>query len=256
MHARIESPLLSCRRRLFCWTVVALAGAGVWPAPNIAAEPTADAAATAELPPPLTHYLGREIAPFMSYHGADWLVRASREQEESCAELLAALGIKPGQTVCDLGCGNGYYTLKMATLVGAKGKVYAVDIQPEMLSLLDKELEASGTNWVEPILGTVADPKLPAGTVDLILLVDVYHEFSHPEPMLQALRKSLSPSGRIALAEFRAEDPSVPIKPLHKMSKEQILKEYGANGLRLVGQYDKLPWQHLMFFAPAEAKQP
>ena len=119
-----------------------------------------------------------------------------------------------------------------------------------MLALLEQRAEQAGIANIEPILGIPGDPKLPKGEVDLILLVDVYHEFSYPEQMLRALRESLKPNGRIALAEFRLEDPTVPIKLLHKMSKEQILKEFSPNGLKLVGEYDELPWQHLMFFGP------
>ena len=214
--------------------------------------PAAVASADDGLPAPLQFYKEREIAPFMTYHGADWLMRRERQQEEDCNRLLKALGIKPGQVVCDMGCGNGFYTLRLARLVGDDGRVLAVDIQPEMLSLLDKQLKGKHIKNVEPVLSTPIDPGLPEGKVDLILIVDVYHEFSYPEHMLQAMRKSLKPDGRIALAEFRLEDPTVPIKLLHKMSKRQILKEYEPNGLKLVEQYDELPWQHLMFFSPDE----
>lgn len=200
------------------------------------------------IPPPLKEYKGREIAQTMHYLGAPWLTRESREREEDCKTMLAALNVKPGDVVCDLGCGNGFYTLKLAQLVGEKGRVLAVDIQREMLGLLkDRAAEEKITN-IEPLLGTLIDPKLPAANVDLVLLVDVYHEFSHPEQMLAAIRKSLKPTGRVALVEFRAEDPNVPIKPLHKMSKSQIMKEFPPNGFKLVEEFDKLPWQHLMFF--------
>lgn len=198
--------------------------------------------------PALTEYKGRTIAPTMTYHGAAWLVRDNREQEEHCQTLLKALKLQPGQVVCDMGCGNGYYTLPMAKLVGKKGRVLAVDIQPEMLHLLDLRAKESQVFNIKPIQSTVVDPKLPEGEVDLILLVDVYHEFSHPEPMLAAMRKALKPTGRIALVEFRLEDPDVPIKLEHKMSKEQIMKEFPPNGFRLVGEFEKLPWQHVMFF--------
>ncbi|HVU89434.1 MAG TPA: class I SAM-dependent methyltransferase [Pirellulales bacterium] len=206
------------------------------------------------LPEPLQFYKGREIAPYMTFHGADWLVRKERQSEEDCNRLVKALKIKPGQTVCDMGCGNGFYTIRMARLVGERGRVLAVDIQPEMLSLLDKQVKGKKIKHVEPILSTPIDPSLPEGEVDLILIVDVYHEFTYPEHMLKAMRKSLAPGGRIALAEFRLEDPSVPIKLLHKMSKEQILKEYEPNGFKLVEQFDELPWQHLMFFEKDDSK--
>ena len=201
-----------------------------------------------EIPPPQTEYMGRTIARTMHYAGAPWLTRESRQREEDCATLLKELRLKPGMTVCDMGCGNGFYTLQMAKLVGPTGKVYAVDIQPEMLKLLADRAKKAGIRNVQPVLGSVIDPKLPAGEIDLILCVDVYHEFSHPEPMLSAMRKALSGDGVVSLAEFRAEDPKVPIKPLHKMSKEQINREWTANGYKLVREFDKLPWQHLMFF--------
>jgi FkbM family methyltransferase len=188
----------------------------------------------------------------MHYLGAPWLVRESREREEDCRTLLDQLDIKPGQTACDVGCGNGFYTLKLARLVGPQGKVYAVDVQPEMLRMLRTRARKENLANIVPVFGSAVDPKLPEGAIDLVLLVDVYHEFSHPEQMLAAIRKSLKPDGRVALAEFRAEDPNVPIKPLHKMSKEQIMKEFPANGFRLVDAFDDLPWQHLMFFAREE----
>ncbi len=201
-----------------------------------------------KMPPALTHYLGREIAQTMHYTGAPWLVRESREREEECSTLMKCLHFKPGMVVCDMGCGNGFYTHKIAPLVMPAGKVLAVDIQPEMLELLNKRAEAAKETNIETILGTLVDPKLPAGKVDLVLCVDVYHEFDHPVEMLAAIRKCLAPGGRMVLVEFRAEDPKVPIKKLHRMSKEQLLKEIPANGFKLVEQFDKLPWQHVRFF--------
>ena len=201
-----------------------------------------------ETPLPRSSYLGRRIARTMGYRGASWLIRETREQEESPSEVLKQLELKPGMVVCDLGCGNGFYTLMMAPEIAPEGKVLAVDIQPEMLHLLELRSKDQGVPNVEPILGTVTDPKLPANAVDLLLMVDVYHEFSHPSLMLAAIRRSLTEDGLVALLEYREEDPNVPILPLHKMSKRQILKEYTANGFRLARQYDGLPWQHLMFF--------
>ncbi len=201
-----------------------------------------------KLPPALKSYLGRTVAQTMHYAGAPWLVRESRQREEDCKTLLKELRLKPGMIVCDMGCGNGFYTLKMAKQVAPKGEVLAVDIQQEMLRLLEARAKKDDIKGVKPVLGTLIDPRLPKGKVDLILCVDVYHEFSHPVHMLAKMRESLAPGGQIALAEFRLEDPKVPIKLLHKMSKKQILKEYSANGLKLVREYDKLPWQHLMFF--------
>jgi ubiquinone/menaquinone biosynthesis C-methylase UbiE len=198
--------------------------------------------------PPLKKYYGRRIATTMHYLGAPWLTRDSRVREEDCETLLGALKIQPGQTVCDMGCGNGFYSLPMAKLVGEKGKVIAVDIQREMLGLLKDRAAAEGIGNIEPTHGSVVDPQLEPNSVDLVLMVDVYHEFSHPEQMLKAIRDSLKPTGRVALAEFRAEDRNVPIKKLHKMSKKQILKEFEPNGFKLVEEFDELPWQHLMFF--------
>lgn len=203
-------------------------------------------------PPALTEYMGREIAVTMHYTGAPWLVRESRQREEDCEQLLKALKIQPGQVVCDMGCGNGFYTLQLAEMVEPTGKVFAVDIQSEMLSYLRSQMRKEKATNIQPLLGTPIDPRLEPGSVDLMLLVDVYHEFSHPVEMLKAIRTSLKPKGRVALVEFREEDPLVPIKPLHKMSKAQIMKEFPANGFKLVEEYDKLPWQRLMFFEREE----
>jgi ubiquinone/menaquinone biosynthesis C-methylase UbiE len=223
----------------------------LWVAITAALFAPASAAAQeqARIPPPRQFYKGREIARTMHYTGAEWLIRDNREQQERCSLMLANLGLKRGMTVCDMGCGNGFYSLQMAKLIGAQGQVLAVDIQPEMLELLKKRAAEAQLKNVKPILGSVVDPKLPDRKVDLVLLVDVYHEFSHPERMLAALRKSLAPGGKIVLVEFRAEDPEVPILPLHKMSKQQINKELPPNGFKLVKEFDRLPWQHMMFFA-------
>jgi cyclopropane fatty-acyl-phospholipid synthase-like methyltransferase len=213
------------------------------------AKPQADTKTSEEkIPPALTHYMGREIAQTMHFAGAGWLTRDSRNREEEPAKLMKALKLKPGMTVCDLGCGNGFYTVRLAKEVAPGGKVLAVDIQKEMLDLLAVEAEKARVKNYQPILSTVVDPKLPENALDLILVVDVYHEMDHPVEMLAAMRKSLSKGGRMVLVEFRAEDENVPIKPLHKMSKQQIMKEIPANGFKLVEQYDEMPWQHVMFF--------
>lgn len=201
-------------------------------------------------------YLGRVVAKPMSHLGANWLIRPERDDEENASESFVKLDLKEGMTVCDLGCGNGFWTLPMARKVGATGRVLAVDIQREMLQLLRQRTAKAGLHNVEPIHGAIDDPSLPAGEVDLLLMVDVYHEFSHPESMLWGIRRSLKPNGVVALLEYRQEDPTVPIKPLHKMSKRQIMKEYQQNGFKLVREYNKLPWQHLMFFARDDSPLP
>lgn len=194
-------------------------------------------------------YLGRVLAKPMSHLGAPWLIRPEREEEERASASFKQLKLAPGMAVCDLGCGNGYWTLPMARDVGEGGKVYAVDIQREMLQKLRQRSSKYKLNNIEPVLGKVDDPNLPSNQMDLVLMVDVYHEFSHPESMLWGIRRSLKPKGVVALLEYREEDPNVPIKPLHKMSKRQIMKEYTANGFKLVREFNELPWQHLMFFA-------
>lgn len=226
-------------------------------APNSRADETIAAAsqdASVDRPRPQAEkprktYLGRIVAQPMSHLGAPWLIRAERDDEENASESFQQLKIAEGMTLCDMGCGNGYWTLPMAKKVGKTGKVYAVDIQSEMLQKLRVRSSKERVNNIEPVLGKVNDPNLPASEIDLLLMVDVYHEFSHPESMLWAIRRSLKPTGVVALLEYRKEDDSVPIKPLHKMSKTQIMKEYQANGFKLVREFNKLPWQHLMFFA-------
>jgi len=199
---------------------------------------------------PRRTYLERIVATPMSHLGASWLVRPERQAEENVEKAIQHLELKEGLSVCDLGCGNGYWTLPLAQAVGKNGKIYAVDIQPEMLRQLRTRAGKAMLRNVVPVLGAVDDPKLPADVkLDMLLMVDVYHEFSHPESMLWSIRNSLAPEGVIALLEYREEDPNVPIKPLHKMSKRQILREYNANGLKLVRENNDLPWQHLMFFA-------
>ena len=207
-------------------------------------------------PPPLEVYKGRAIAQTMHYTGAEWLTRDSREQEERCSLMLASLGVKPGMSICDMGCGNGFYTVQMAKMVGPTGHVYGVDVQPEMLKMLNDRADKAEVTNISPILGTYINPRLPKGKIDLILCVDVYHEFSYPEQMLAAMRDALSPNGTVVLVEFRAEDPNVPIKPEHKMTKAQIMLELPPNGYQLVHEFDKLPWQHMMWFGRDEAFVP
>jgi ubiquinone/menaquinone biosynthesis C-methylase UbiE len=193
-------------------------------------------------------YLGREIAQVMGHQAADWLERPEREQEEAPSKMLAALKLKPGDVVADIGAGSGYHTFRMARLVGPKGKVLAVDIQPEMLALIRKRMKAERVTNVEPVRGTITDPKLPAAGIDLILMVDVYHEFSHPYEMTEAMVKALKPGGKLVFVEFRREDPNVPIKNVHRMTRKQVLKEMEPHPLRLARTVDSLPWQHVIVF--------
>lgn len=237
------------RRLLF--SLVVLAGCGGGSAASVEADEVRpeSAAAPAKADPPGT-YMGRELADTMSHLGADWLTRAERDAEEDTTLMHAQLGLQPGDVVCDIGAGNGYHTLRMAKAVGDAGKAIGVDLQPQMLALLRERAATEGIGNVETILATADDPKLPPETCDLILLVDVYHELSDPAAVLGHLSRALDSGGRIALLEYRAEDPDVPIKRLHKMSKAQILAEFGANSLRLESEFDGLPWQHMMFFVP------
>jgi len=193
------------------------------------------------------YYFGREIAHYMTHQGAPWLERPEREDEERPDLVLRALRLQPGEVVADLGCGTGYFTWRMAGAVGAQGTVYGIEIQPEMLALLDRNMKARGVNNVVPVLGTVTDPQLPQ-PVDLVLMVDVYHEFSHPAEMMAAICRNLKPGGRVVLIEYRGEDPSVPIKPLHKMTAAQVRKEMSLHPLEHVETVRSLPRQHLIVF--------
>ena len=201
-------------------------------------------------------YMGRQIAPTMSASGAEWLTRKSREHEEQPRKLLEALNVERGQQVCDFGCGNGYHTLPLARAVGPRGKVFAVDIQQEMLDLLEERARPRGLENIESVLATLADPNLPSRQLDLVLMVDVYHELAQPKVILQAIHTSLNKTGRLVLVEFRKEDPDVPIRPLHKMSQTQVINEIGANHFKLVGQFDGLPWQHVLLFAREDSQLP
>lgn len=193
-------------------------------------------------------YQGREIAHVMGHQAADWLERPEREQEEKPALVMEALKIKPGEAVADLGAGTGYYTRRMAAKVGPKGTVYAVDIQPEMLDILTNKMAELNFHNVKPVLGTITDPKLPPASVDLILMVDVYHEFDHPYEMTTGMVKALKPGGRLVFVEFRGEDPTVPIKKLHKMAEAQVKKEMAIFPLEWVETSEVLPIQHIIIF--------
>lgn len=193
------------------------------------------------------YYFGREIAHYMSHMGAPWLERPERDSEERPDLVIESLQLKPGDRVVDLGCGSGYFSSRLAKAVGDSGVVYGVEIQKEMLVILDKAMKAQGVRNVVGVLGTVEDPKIPE-PVDLVIMVDVYHEVSHPAEMMAAVCRRLKPGGRVALVEYRGEDPGVPIKPLHKMTEAQIKKEMTAQPLDYVETVSTLPRQHLVIF--------
>jgi precorrin-6B methylase 2 len=193
-------------------------------------------------------YMGREIAQVMGHLGAEWLERPEREKEEQPTKLMEILKLKPGAVIADIGAGSGYYTFRLAEKVGPTGKVYAVDIQPEMLAIIRKRMKERNISNVELIQGKEADPKLPENSTDLILMVDVYHEFSEPFEMTEAMVKALKPGGRLVFVEFRLEDQNVPIKLVHKMTEKQVLKEMKPHALRWLGTDRTLPWQHVIFF--------
>src|SRR5215471_18145897 len=193
-------------------------------------------------------YLGREIAHVMGHQAADWLERPERQDEERPDLLLEALKVKQGDVVADIGAGTGFYTRRLAKLVGEKGLVYAVDIQQEMLDLLTNKMAELNLHNIKPILGSLTDPKLPPNSTDLILMVDVYHEFDQPYEMVASMTRSLKPNGRIVFVEFRAEDPAVPIKRVHKMSEAQVRKEMAVQPLQWSETIETLPRQHIIIF--------
>lgn len=191
---------------------------------------------------------GRRVASVMGWGGAEWLERSEREIEEMPDSALAAIGIKPGMTVADVGAGSGYFTVRLSRLVGPEGKVYAQDIQPEMLRLLRRRLEKANFTNIATVLGSESDPKLPENSLDLILMVDVYHEFAQPQIMLRKLRQSLKDDGRMVLLEYRKEDPWVPIRPEHKMSVAEAKLEVEDEGFLLERVGKELPRQHILIF--------
>jgi len=204
---------------------------------------------------PGTHPVtGRKIAGVMGMNGADWRVRPEREAEEQPEKALDALNLKPGMVVADIGAGVGYMSLRMARRVGPSGKVYANDLQPEMLDRLRQNAAKAGIGNVVTVAGEVADPKLPANTMDLVLLVDVYHEFSQPQQMLRKIRETLKPDGRLVLLEYRAEDPNVPIIAEHKMTVAQVKAELEAEGFVLQPVIETLTRQHILILTKAAAK--
>jgi ubiquinone/menaquinone biosynthesis C-methylase UbiE len=198
---------------------------------------------------PGTHPLsGRVFAGVMSYQGADWLDRPEREEEEAPDDAIAQINLQKGQIVADIGAGSGFMSEKMSKKVGPTGKVYAEDIQPQMIELLKQRMDKQKLANIIPVLGTPDDPKLPASTLDLELLVDVYHEFQRPVAMVDHLRDALKPGGRMVLLEYRKEDPSIPIQPAHKMSVEVAKLEIEAQGFKLTKVDEVLPRQHILTF--------
>jgi SAM-dependent methyltransferase len=193
-------------------------------------------------------YMGREIAQVMTYHGAEWLERPERVREERTDLVLAALELKPGMVVADIGAGTGYYARRIAERVGRGGTVYAVDIQPEMLKLLEGELALRNVTNVKPVLGTQTDPALTASSIDLALMVDVYHELEYPHEMLAAIVRALKPGGRLVFVEFKGDDPRVPIKKLHTMTEQQVRKEAAPHPLEWLKTVRDLPWQYGIVF--------
>jgi len=192
-------------------------------------------------------YMGRQIAQVMSHYGIDWLERPEREKEENTSLLLKNLAVKPGMMIADIGAGSGYHSALLSKMVGS-GKVFAVDVEPEMIAYLSERIKQEKFSHIVPVLSTEQKLPLPENTIDMMLLVDVYHEFSYPYEMTLSMRAALKPGGKLVLVEFRSEDPTVPIKTIHKMSEAQAIKEFKAAGFVFDKNIDNLPWQHCMIF--------
>lgn len=186
----------------------------------------------------------------MGHEAASWLDRPEREAEEAPTKAIAALEIREGQVVADVGAGSGYYSVRLARAVGENGRVYATDIQAEMLAIIKSKIASERLSNVELVLGTDTDPKLPAAAIDLVLMVDVYHELARPQELVRALKRALRPDGRLVLIEFRKESPWVPIREEHKMSVRDARLELEAEGYRFEQNIDVLPWQHVLVFRP------
>lgn len=198
-------------------------------------------------------YMGRQIADVMSFAGADWLIRETREEEEQPEKMLDALKILKGATVADIGAGVGYTSLRLAKRVGPRGTVYATDLQPEMIEMLTDNARRAEVTNVKPLLCTAEDTKLPDAKIDLVIMVDVYHECPDPETTLKGVLKALKPGGRFVLVEFRGEDPEVPIKPEHKMTLKQVKREVTPQGFTFKESLEFLPWQHVIVFEKPKA---
>ena len=192
-------------------------------------------------------YMGRQIAHVMSHFGIEWLERKEREMEENTSQLLKNLAIQPGTVIADIGAGSGYHSTLLSKMVGS-GKVYAVDVEKEMITYLKNRIKLEGYKNIIPVLSTEQKVSLPANSIDVMLLVDVYHEFSFPYEMTLSMLEALKPGGKLVLVEFRAEDPNVPIKTIHKMSQQQAVKEFKASGFSFEKNIGNLPWQHCLIF--------
>ena len=193
-------------------------------------------------------YMGREISRVMGHQGAEWLERPEREREEMPNRLVELLKLKEGDVVADIGIGTGYIARKISPKIGETGIIYGVEIQQEMLDILAEKMAEEGITNIKGVLGTITDPKLPPNSVDLAIMVDVYHEFSHPYEMMQNICRGLKTGGRVVFVEYRLEDDNVPIKRLHKMSELQVIKEATPHPLSWIETLDDLPWQHVIIF--------
>jgi SAM-dependent methyltransferase len=196
-------------------------------------------------------YMGREISFVMGHQAAGWLNRPGRIQEEMPDEVVANMGLEPDHVVADIGAGSGYFSFRIAKLV-PEGKVLAVDIQQEMLDIIEATKATEGVTNIDGVKGEIDNPNLPANSIDAAIMVDAYHEFSHPFEMINGIYNALRPGGRIFLLEYRGEDASVPIRPLHKMTQEQVIKEMSIFGLEWTETLDFLPWQHMMIFTKTD----
>jgi SAM-dependent methyltransferase len=192
-------------------------------------------------------YMDREISFVMGHQAADWLNRPGREREERPDAVVTNMNLAADDVVADIGAGSGYFSFRIARQV-PEGKVLAVDIQPEMLALIAQRQEEEGVTNIDRVMGEIDDPNLSPESIDAAIMVDAYHEFSHPYEMMAGIYQALRPGGRVFLLEYRGEDPSVPIRPLHKMTEQQVVKEMSVFGLEWTETLDFLPWQHMMIF--------
>lgn len=239
---------MTLRLLMLLFSLSALSGCGAQPKQSAEAEADPYTYQTPSRNGTGKYYLGREISYVMGHLAAGWLERPEREREENVSQAIENMGIQPDEHIADIGAGSGYYTFRMAQQV-PEGKVYAVDIQPEMLSIMDRKISEEGIDNVELVLASETSPNLAENSLDLAIMVDVYHELSHPREVMEEIVKALKPDGRFVLLEYRMEDPQVPIKRLHKMSENQAVREMKSVGLRLRKNIGNLPWQHCMVFA-------